>query len=70
MARIYLKEIRENSGLSMQDVAEKIGISRQYYQQIEAGERQQKMDITLVAKLSTIFCIPIEKIVEYENEKE
>lgn len=70
MARTYLKEMRENSGLSMQDVAEKIGISRQYYQQIEAGERQQKMDITLVAKLSTIFNIPIEKIVDYENEKE
>ena len=36
--RDYLKELRESKGLSQQNVADSIGITRQYYQQIENGE--------------------------------
>ncbi len=66
--RKYLKYLREAKCLSMQDVADKIGISRQYYQLIEAGERQKKMDISLVIKLAKIFNVSLETIVENENE--
>ena len=53
--------------MSMQAVADKIGITRQYYQLIEAGERQKKMDITLVVALSNLFDIPAEQIIEHEK---
>lgn len=70
--RQWLKDMRELKGLSQQNVAETIGITRQYYQQIEAGERQQKMDITLITKLSKAFDISVSQIInnEVQDEKE
>ena len=65
--REYLKLMRENRGLSLQDMADKIGISRQYYQLIENGERQKKMDITLIKSIATIFGVSLETIIEQEN---
>lgn len=64
--------MRELKGLSQQNVAEIIGITRQYYQQIEAGERQQKMDITLITKISKAFDISVSQIInnEVQDEKE
>jgi transcriptional regulator with XRE-family HTH domain len=67
MSRTYLKELRERHNMSMQSVADKIGISRQYYQLIEAGERQKKMDITLLTKLSDLFGISLVDIAEREK---
>lgn len=66
--REYLKKLREERGYSMQVVADKIGISKQYYQRIEVGDRQQNMDITLAVKLSEIFEISIQSIIEYERQ--
>lgn len=65
--REYLKSMREDKGLSMQDVADKIGISRQYYHLIETGERQKKMDITLVKRIAAVFGVSLETIIAYEN---
>ena len=45
--REYLIEAREKAGLTQQDVANRIGISRQYYQMVETGERQKRMDLSL-----------------------
>lgn len=44
--RQYLVSLRNEHGYSQQDVADKLNISRQYYQMIETGERQKKMDIS------------------------
>lgn len=65
--REYLKRLREEKQMSMQDVADKIGISRQYYQMIECGERQKKMDITLVKKISDVFNVPLSEIISEEQ---
>lgn len=65
--RDYLKNLRELNGMTMQAVADKIGISKQYYQMIESGERQKKMDFTLMTAISSAFAIPIEQIVEEEQ---
>ncbi len=65
--REWLKEQREKKGLTMKEMAEKLGISEGYYSYIEAGERQKKMDITLVTKLADIFRLKIQQIVEYER---
>lgn len=65
--RDYLKQLREDRGLSMQDIADKLDISRQYYQMIESGERQKKMDITLVRGIATALNVSLESIIEEEN---
>lgn len=65
--REYLIEAREKAGLTQQDVANRVGISRQYYQMIETGERQKKMDLSLAGGLSAILNIPITEIVQKES---
>lgn len=65
--RSWLSEARTKSGMTQAEVAKKIGISESYYAFIESGQRQKKMEITLAAKLSAIFGIPIKMIVDLEN---
>ena len=65
--REYLRKCRENSGLTQYETAKKLGISESYYSLIENGERQQKMTIELAAKLSNVFGVTIEYIMEQEK---
>lgn len=65
--REYLIEAREKAGLTQQDVANRIGISRQYYQMVETGERQKRMDLSLAGALSVVLNIPIAEIVQRES---
>ena len=65
----YLKKCREDRGLTQSDVAEKLDISESYYSLIENGKRQPKMKIDLAEKLSNIFGVTIEYIMEQEKEK-
>lgn len=65
--REYLKKLREEHGYTMQVIADKIGISKSYYQCIEVGKRQQNMDITLAVKLSDVFGISIQTLIEEEK---
>lgn len=64
--RDYLIELRAKKGLTQADVAKKIGISEPYYQMIESGKRQRNMDITLAAKLSDVFSVPMDQLVQEE----
>ena len=66
--RTWLRDARLKSGKTMAEVAEALGISESYYCYIEAGDRQKNMDITLVMKLSKIFSLSIQQIVELEEE--
>lgn len=65
--REYLIEAREKAGLTQQDVANRIGISRQYYQMVETGERQKRMDLSLAGVLWVVLNIPIAEIVQRES---
>lgn len=65
--REYLIEAREKAGLTQQDVANRIGISRQYYQMVETGERQKRMDLSLAGSLSVVLNIPIAEIAQRES---
>lgn len=67
MRREWLKEKRIKSGYTMAQMASKLNITESYYSLIEAGERQKKMDIALVLKLSTIFEIPVSMIADLET---
>ena len=43
--RKYLFELRKNKNKTQQEVALRIGITRAYYQQIEAGDRTGDFEI-------------------------
>lgn len=66
--RGWLREHREKEGITQAEMAKKLDISEGYYSYIESGDRQKRMDITLVSKLSAIFGIPIQQIVKFEEE--
>lgn len=65
--RDWLKAAREEKNLTRREMAKALGITESYYGFIEKGVRQQKMDITLVAKLSDVLGIPITEIIRLET---
>ena len=67
MTRQYLIDLRKSKNESQQEVADSIGISRQYYSFIESGERQKQMDITLATRLARHFSVDISFIVSRED---
>ena len=65
--RQYLVSLRNEHGYSQQDVADKLNMSRQYYQVIEAGERQKKMDISLASCIATLYGISVMDVEKFEK---
>ena len=65
--RAYLIEMRKKRKESQQNVADALGITRQYYQLIEQGMRQKRMDILLASKLADHFGVTIHEIVQQEE---
>ncbi len=68
--RKWLKEKRIEKGLTMAQLAEKLLITESYYSLIEAGERQKKMDVVIVVRLSKALDIPITDIIIMEAAEE
>ena len=56
----YLKETRIEKGLTQEDVAEKIGLTRQAVSAYEAGKRQPGIDILM--KLAEVYEVGIETL--------
>lgn len=67
LLREYLKERREYLGLKQSDVAKMLGVKNNTYCQIELGERQQKMKVDTLLRLSEALRIPTSKMLEYER---
>ena len=65
--RAYLKDLREKARLSQKEVAEKLGISQNYYSAIETGERQKRLDVEFAVKFSEIFGVDVSWIIEQEK---
>ena len=61
--REWLRKLRNEKGLTMKDMGEKLGISESYYCAIENGDRQKKMDMMIASGLATIFEISVLSIV-------
>ena len=53
--------------MTQEDVAKEIGISRAYYVRIENGERQKDLDLSIAVKLSELFGVSVDWIVEQER---
>lgn len=49
------------------DIAEKLKISESYYSLIENGNRQRKLSLEMTQKISELFDVPIETIIEKER---
>lgn len=64
--REYLKRIREEKGLTQQYIAEKMGISQNYYCDIENGVRQKELKLNILTKLSQVMNVPIETLISEE----
>ena len=65
--REWLKAERDRKMLTQAEVAKKLDMTESYYALIEAGKRQQRMDIALAAKISAVFDLPILRIIELET---
>lgn len=65
--REWLKNLRQERGMTQQQVAKKMGLSTSYYSFIETGFRQKKMDIVVIAKLAEVFDISIQEIADLET---
>lgn len=55
--RIKLRQARKEKGLKREEVAREIGISRNFYSQIERGDRNPRFDYAL--KISEFFNLDI-----------
>ena len=66
--REWLAKLRGNN--SQKSIANKLGMSQQYYNYMENGERQKKMDVQMCERIAKAFGMPIEKIVECELKYE
>lgn len=62
--REWLKQLR--GSMTTKEVAQKLGISQQYYSLIESGERQKKMDVQTCVNLATVFGVSPYDIIKYE----
>lgn len=67
--RSWLKKKRKEKGLTQENMAQKIGISRQYYAFIESGFRLPDLSFSIAVKISEIFNISLEQIKEYEERE-
>lgn len=66
--RQYLVDLRMKHGLSQQDVANRLGISRQYYQMIENGERQKHLALSLASSFAVLYGVSVMDIEHHEME--
>ena len=65
--RIWLQDARVKAGLTQQETANRLHLTRQYYTMIEKGQRQKSLDILLAKKISELFNLTLEQIAEYDN---
>lgn len=66
--REYLRKLRTDAGLTMQEVADTFGITKQYYNLIETGASQKRMDITLVRRIADLFGLTLDQVAEEEQK--
>ncbi len=65
--RDWLKNARQTQRLTQKQMADALEISEAYYSDIENGNRQKKMDMSLLVKIGTILGLSIEEMLEKED---
>ena len=67
--RQWLIDLRTAKEWNKAQTAKKLGITRQYYQGIESGDRMKRLSITFASKIASVFGEKVEKIIKLEMEK-
>lgn len=67
--REWLRASRKEKGFTAAEMGKELGISESYYCMIENGERQKKMDITLLSLIAQVLDKPITEIIRMETER-
>ncbi|AGX04767.1 MULTISPECIES: helix-turn-helix transcriptional regulator [Bacillaceae] len=67
MLKNSVREMRARFRYTQQDLADKIGVSRQTIGLIEKGDYAPS--ITLALKISSVFGVPVEQIFHLEGEE-
>ena len=65
--RGYLKELRAQKGFTQIEVAKKLDVSESYYSLIESGARKQEMPLSFAQKISAVFGVTVDFVIEKEN---
>lgn len=65
--RDWLKEKRQAKGLTMAQMAEKLGVTESSYSKIESGERQKRMDIEIAQLLACALGVSVDDIATFES---
>ena len=66
--REWLKTLRIRKRFTQNYIADKIGVSLSYYNQIENGVRKKSLDLDLIQKIATVFNVSVKYIIEQENK--
>ena len=61
-------ELRKKANLSQEQLAEKVGVSRQTISQIERGDYSPS--VTLALKIAKVLNVSVEEIFSYEEGEE
>lgn len=63
-----LRELREQTGLTQEDLAARVNVSRQTIISLEKGKYNPS--IILAYRLARVFTLPIEAVFVFEGEEE
>ena len=66
--RAWLKNLREVRNLTQAQVAKHLGITQNYYCEIETGKKQADLNFSTAIKLANIFNISLEDIRKFEQQ--
>ena len=59
--------IKLRGELPQSEIAQKLGITQQYYSYIEDGKRQKEMDIQMCERIAQTFGISVADVINYEK---
>lgn len=68
MIRTYLMKHRKQNKKSLHDIAEALGVSRNYYNLLEKGKKGDKMTLATAHKIATLLKISLEDVLVLEND--
>lgn len=67
MARLWLKTLRKKNELTQAEMADLLGISQNFYSNIENGKRRKKLPMDMAASIAAIFDITLNEV--WRNEQ-
>lgn len=68
MARLWLKNLRKKNKITQAEMADLLGISQNFYSNIENGKRRKKLPMDMAASIAAIFDITLNEIWKSEQK--